>query len=207
MDTNLQIQGIKSQVNNMKLQIENIEMQNNNGFMMQNPIGEQLLNLSIQLLNSGIQTFNIGSNLTMNADNFYDQLNKISEQINNILMSHQMMIQNMMFHQQQMMQQQIMQQQMEEIHRMEQPEINLQNKFKINATFYYGNFGNLNIIVDPDVTISVLLEKLRNKIGMEKYNQIKFFVINGHNIYKNDKNKLKDYSFSMGANIKISVMY
>ena len=54
MDTNLQIQGIKSQVNNMKLQIENIEMQNNNGFMMQNPIGEQLLNLSIQMLNSGL---------------------------------------------------------------------------------------------------------------------------------------------------------
>ena len=143
----------------------------------------------------------------MNADNFYDQLNKISEQINNILMSHQMMIQNMMFHQQQMMQQQIMQQQMEEMHRMEQPEINLQTKYKINATFYYPNFGKINITVDPDVTISELLEKLRNKIGMEKYNQIKFFVINGHNIYKNDKNKLKDYFFLMGANIKIYVNY
>ena len=90
---------------------------------------------------------------------------------------------------------------------MEQPEINLQTKYKINAIFFYPNFGKINITVDPDVTISELLEKLRNKIGMEKYNQIKFFAINGHNIYKNDKNKLKDYSFSMGANIKIYVMY
>ena len=143
----------------------------------------------------------------MNANKFCEQLNKISEQINNILMPGPMMMHNMMIQQQQMMQQQIIQQQMEELLRMEEPEINLQNKFKINATFYYGNFGNINIVVEPDIIISELLEKLRNKIGMEKYNQIKFFMINGHNIYKNDKNKLKDYSFSMGANIKISVMY
>ena len=207
MDTNLQIQGIKSQVNNMKLQIENIELQNNNGFMMQNTIGDQLLNLSIQMLNAGLQTFNIGSNLSMNANKFCEQLNKISEQINNILMPGPMMMHNMMIQQQQMMQQQIMQQQMEELLRMEEPEINLQNKFKINATFYYGNFGNINIVVEPDIIISELLEKLRNKIGMEEYNHIKCFMMNGHSVEKNDKGTLKTYFPLLNDNIKIIIIY
>ena len=184
----LQIQGIKSQVNNMKLQLENIEMQNNNGFMMPNPFGDQLLNLSIQMLNTGLQTFNIGSNLTMNVNNFYEQLKKISEQINTILMSNQMMMQNMML-QQQMMQQQIMQQQMEGIQRIEQQNLILSNRHKINVYFDGGNFFRINIVVEPDITISELFQKLKNEIGPEKFNQIKTFLYNGQKIDKNDKSK------------------
>ena len=208
MDTIMQIQGIKSQVNNMKLQIENIEMQNINGFMNQNPIGQQLLNLSMQMLNTGLQTFNIGSNLTMNANNFYEQLKQISDQINKILMPQQMMIQNMMF-QQQMMQQQIMQQQMEEQQRLEQQNFIIPNKHLVNAYFELGNFGNINIAVEPDITTSELFEKLKNRIGMEKFNQIKFFLMNGHNVFKNDKSALKKYFPNINPvfTIKIIAIY
>ena len=205
MNTILQIQGIKSQVNNMKLQIENIEMQNSNGFMMQNPIGDQLLNLSIQMLNTGLQTFNIGSNLTMNVNNFYEQLKKISEQINTIIMSNQMMMQNMML-QQQMMQQQIMQQQMEGIQRIEQQNLNLSNRHKINV-FFYGD-KKINIVVEPEITISELFQKLKNEIGPEKFNLIKYFLYSGKIIDKNDKSKLKKYNCNINTvdSIKIIVV-
>ena len=56
MDTNIQIQSLKSQIDNMKLQINNIELQNNNmNMMMGDTINDQLLNLSIQMFNAGIQ--------------------------------------------------------------------------------------------------------------------------------------------------------
>ena len=51
MDSNIQIQIIKSQIENMKFQIDNIELKNKNkmnSMMDDDPIGEQLLtNLSI----------------------------------------------------------------------------------------------------------------------------------------------------------------
>ena len=48
MNSNIQIQTLKSKIENMKLQIDNISIQNNNNmFMMNNPIGGQLINLSI----------------------------------------------------------------------------------------------------------------------------------------------------------------
>ena len=52
MDSNIQIQTLKSQIENMKLQIDNISIQNNNMFMMNAPIGGQLINLSMQMLNT-----------------------------------------------------------------------------------------------------------------------------------------------------------
>ena len=87
MDSNFQIQTIKSQIDNMKLQIENIEMQNNNMMnqMMFNQIGEPLLILGIQMLNIGIQTFNFGKNLSINLNKYFDQLKNISEQIINLI--------------------------------------------------------------------------------------------------------------------------
>ena len=55
MDTNIQIQSLKSQIDNMKLQINNIELQNNNmNMMMGDTINDQLLNLSIQMFKAGI---------------------------------------------------------------------------------------------------------------------------------------------------------
>ena len=60
MDSNIQIQTLKSQIENLKLQIDNIEMQNNqkNTTILsnyENQIGEQLLNLSIQMFNAGFK--------------------------------------------------------------------------------------------------------------------------------------------------------
>ena len=120
MDTNIQIQSLKSQIENIKLQIDNIQMQNSNIFMMNNnSIGEQILFLSIQLLNAGIQAFNTGKNLymMMNMYQFYDKLRKISEQINSIInennlnqirdIQQQMIMQNQIHAQQQMMQQEM----------------------------------------------------------------------------------------------------
>ena len=96
----------------MKLQIDNISMQNNNMFMMNAPIGGQLINLSMQMLNTGIQTYNIGKSimLNMNMDNYYEQLKKVSEQINTMLNEYNMQ-QQMIMQQQMMMQQQIQQNQ------------------------------------------------------------------------------------------------
>ena len=98
MDSNIQIETLKSQIENMKLQIDNISMQNNNMFMMNAPIGGQLINLSMQMLNTGIQTFNIGKTMmmNMNMDNYYEQLKKVSEQINSMIIEYDMQQQMMM---------------------------------------------------------------------------------------------------------------
>ena len=108
MDSNIQIQTLKSQIENMKLQIDNISMQNNM-LMMNAPIGDQLINLSMQMLNAGIQTFNIGKTMmmNMNMDNYYEQLKKVSEQINTMLNDDNIQRQQMMMLQAMMMQQQI----------------------------------------------------------------------------------------------------
>ena len=122
MDSNIQIETLKSQIENMKLQIDNISMQNNNMFMMNAPIGGQLINLSMQMLNTGIQAFNIGKSimLNMNMDNYYEQLKKVSEQINTMLNEYNM--------QQQMM----MQQQIQE----NQNEANDEEPEQVNLKFY-----------------------------------------------------------------------
>ena len=44
MDSNIQIQTLKSQIENMKIQINNISLQNSNMLMMNAPIGDQLIN-------------------------------------------------------------------------------------------------------------------------------------------------------------------
>ena len=108
MDIGLQIQGIKTFIDNMKLQVENIEMQNNNVMnpLMMNQIGDQLLNLSIQMLSNGIQYFNNFKYLSININQYYEKLKLISQQINNILTSQQM-IQQQMMQQQMFLQQQI----------------------------------------------------------------------------------------------------
>ena len=203
MDTSLQIQGLKLQIDHLKMQIEDIIVQNNNSLMMVNPIsiGDQILNLSIQMINSGLQAFNTGINLSMNKDKFYDQLSKISQQINNILSSYQMVNQNMVLQQQmiqqqlmqqQMIQQQMMQQQMEEQQRiMEQQNAIMQNKHIINAIFDDPSLGKKNIVVEPDITFKELFEKYKNEIGMERYNEIKYFTTNGYILLKDDNNRLK----------------
>ena len=156
MDTNIQIQSIKSQIENIKLQIDNIEMQSNNMLMMNNnSINEQILNLSIQMFNAGIQAFNTGKNmnLMMNMQTFYNKLKKISEQINSIISEHdnmnqmQLMQQQMMM--QQMQQQMMMQQQIEAQQQLMQPHI----KEKFNVTFQTTLGKKNNLVVDYDMTV------------------------------------------------------
>ncbi len=86
MDYTFQIQSIKSQLESMKLQMDNIEIQNKS-IEMSNPIGEQLFNLSMQLINIGIQAFNLGKNMykVKDTDRFYNQLKKLSDQINALI--------------------------------------------------------------------------------------------------------------------------
>ena len=112
MDSNIQIQTLKSQIENLKLQIDNIEMQNNqkNTTILsnyENQIGEQLLNLSIQMFNAGIQTFNTGKSniMPLNLDKYYIQLSNISNQINSIIEDHNK--QKQMMEQMQMQQMQM----------------------------------------------------------------------------------------------------
>ena len=107
MDTDFQIQSLKSQIESMKLQIGNIEIQNKS-MMMSNLIGEQLFNLSIQLFNVGIQAFKIGKNIYKNANKelFYKQLGGISNQINSIIKENENEIQQKILSQQIIMNQQ-----------------------------------------------------------------------------------------------------
>ena len=86
MDYTFQIQSIKSQLESMNLQMDNIEIQNKS-MEMSNPIGEQLFNLSMQLINIGIQAFNLGKNMykAKDTDRFYNQLKKLTDQINSLI--------------------------------------------------------------------------------------------------------------------------
>ena len=86
MDYTFQILSIKSQLESMKLQMDNIEIQNKS-MEMSNPIGEQLFNLSMQLINIGIQAFNLGKNMykVKDTDRFYNQLKKLTDQINSLI--------------------------------------------------------------------------------------------------------------------------
>ena len=189
MDIGLQIQGIKTFIDNMKLQIENIEIQNNNAMnplMMMNQIGDQLLNLSIQMLNNGIQYFNNFKYLSININQYYDKLKVISQQINNILTSPQMM--NQMVQQQQMLlQQQMMQPQM-----MEPMQMQLNNNMrKKNIFFQYTSGSGTNLIVDEDITIKELIDKYMNKAyGYEKKDLV--FNFNAKTIDRNSQIKLKE---------------
>ena len=142
MEASFQIQSLKSQIENMKLQIDNIEMQSNNMFMMNNnQLSEQILNLSIQLLNAGIQAFNTGKNMymMMNIQKFYEELRKISDQINLIINTN-----NMLQMQQPIMLQQPIQQQQFENTKNEYKNITFENarcpngKFKTNIVAKFG---------------------------------------------------------------------
>ena len=189
MDIGLQIQGIKTFIDNMKLQVENIEIQNNNIMnpLMMNQIGDQLLNLSIQMLNNGIQYFNNFKYLSMNINQYYEKLKVISQQINNILTSQQMM--NQMMQQQMLLQQQMMQPQM-----MEPMQMQLNNnEKKFNAVFTDTRGRKTNLIVDGDITIKELIDKYMNKAyGYEK-KDLKF-IFNGAIFDRNSQTKLREFA-------------
>ena len=200
MDANFQMQGIKSQIDNMKFQIENIEAQNNNmmnPMMQTNQIGDQILILSMQMFNTGIQTFNIGKTLSMNLNKYFDQLKKISEQLNNLIniynmekQQQQAMNQQMMIQQQMMFQQQIMaQQQMMEQNFREQKIKEWKN---VNVIFRLANGSKRNFIIETERTIKELIDKYMGiEYGYE--NKQIFFVVNAIKLKRNDNTKIKNY--------------
>ena len=165
--------------------------------MMMNQIGDQLLNLSIQMLNNGIQYFNNFKYLSMNINQYYEKLKVISQQINNILISQQMM--NQMMQQQMPLQQQIMQQQM-----MEPMQMQLNNNRRKKTFFFQDTSGRqTNLTVDEDITIKELIDKYMNRVyGYE--NEDLVFIFNANKIDRNSQIKLREY-FKFYANPKILI--
>ena len=212
MDTNIQIQSLKSQIDNMKLQINNIELQNNNmNMMMGDTINDQLLNLSIQMFNAGIQSFTTGKNLYMSSypEKFYKQIKNISKQIISFIseyknsqqqqqqMQQQMMQQQMM---QQMMQQQMMQQQMMQQQMMQQ-QMQMMAQQQMIAQFenelYKFKFKNVSgteeveIKINKNSSIRELLNKFKEetlRISIDGYK----FLCDGENIGINKERKVED---------------
>ena len=193
MDIGLQIQGIKTFIDNMKLQVENIEMQNNNAMnpLMMNQIGDQLLNLSIQMLNNGIQYFNNFKYLSININQYYEKLKVISQQINNILTSQQMM--NQMAQQQMMQQQILLQQQMMQPQMMEPMQMQLNNnRNKIKITFKDIRGRKTTLFVDVDITIKELIDNyIKKEYGYE--NKDLTFTFNTKKINSNSQTKIKEF--------------
>ena len=186
MNNSFLIQSLKSQVENIKLQMDNIDMQNNNMSMMNNPIGEQLLNLSIQMFNAGIQAYNIGKSFNdiMNTNKYYEQLAKISKQINDVIISEQqiMIQQNMM--QQQMMQQQMMQQQMMQQQMMQQ---------QMKKIIFINNSTGVKTHMESKVGITMeeLFNRYKNEVYGETNKKLTYIYIS-KKINKDDKRKLED---------------
>ena len=211
MDTNIQIQSIKSAIENIKLQIDNIEMQSNNMLMMNNnSISEQILNISIQMFNAGIQAFNIGKNMyiMMNMQNPYDKLKKISEQINSIISEYDNMNQMQLMQKQMMMQQMqqqiMMQQQFQAQQQIMQPQIN-EKKFKPRKNVIFktqrGKIDNLAVVFD------ITVEELLNKYINEYYGPVKgrlVFLYNARGIKRNEKRTIENF-FKGVANPQIIV--
>ena len=186
MNNSFLIQSLKSQVENIKLQMDNIDMQNNNMSMMNNPIGEQLLNLSIQMFNAGIQAYNIGKSFNdiMNTNKYYEQLAKISKQINDVIISEQqiMIQQNMM--QQQMMQQQMMQQQMMQQQMMQQ---------QMKKIIFINNSTGVKTHMESKVGITMeeLFNRYKNEVYGETNKKLTYIYIS-KKINRDDKRKLED---------------
>ena len=203
MDINIQIQGIKTELDNMKLLIENIEMQNNNimnPMMMNNSLGDQMLNLSIQMFNTGLLTFKSGKNISMNSNKYFDKLKKISDDINEMINSHNIQIQQQMIQQQmiqqQMMQQQMMQQQIMQQQMMQQ-QINL-NK-KVNIIFEGNRIKKFCLPISPFITIKDLCDQFKERIEKDNgltnplKNEEFILIYNSISIDKNSQKLVKDY--------------
>ncbi len=179
MDTTFQIQEIKSQIINMNLRIENIEMQNNN---MINSTGDQLLMLSFDMFNNGIKTYNLGKKLTMNFDKYFEQINNISNQINNLINSYYLEKQLKMM-QQQMMQHQMMKQQMA------QPKI---NDWKTAVAVFRDHTGLTSFKIETEKTLKELFDEYMEKVYGYNNSKIAFFY-DAKRIDRNSNTKIKDY--------------
>ena len=176
----------------MKLQIDNIEMQSNNMFIMNNnQLSEQILNLSIQLLNAGIQAFNTGKNMymMMNIQKFYEELRKISDQINLIINTNNML----------QMQQPIMLQQPIQQQQLENSEKDYKNIVFNNARCPNGKFKT-NIVAKFGTTVKeVLVQYMLRVYGTTNKNLV--FIFLAVKINRDDEKRVIEDYFKSSNNI------
>ena len=202
MDTDIQIQAIKSQIEYMHLQIDNIQNQNNimDMNMMNNQIGEQLFNLSFQLLNTGMQAFNTGKKIidVVNADKFYEKLKYISEQIYLITIQNLM---DKMKHQQQMNKQMMMNPQIDHYYQMMNSHFD--NRPVKNIRFDDNNGLKIIIRAKYGTKVEEVLKEYKEKISG---NDKKFvFLYNALQIKENERRVVEDF-FRFGDPSKIQVI-
>ena len=177
MDTNFQIQSLKSQLESIKLQMDNIEMQNHS-LQMSNPIGQQLFLLSMQLFNAGIQAFNTGKIMYKANDKqkFYEQLRKISEQINSIINEN-------------------------DIHQIPQTTLIQQQTFnppltnQMNTTIIVFQNSTIGITTNIKAVNELTMEELFKKYVNEVYGETKkkiIFFYDSKKISRDEKRKIKE---------------
>ena len=211
METNNQIQLIQSQIMNMKFQIDNISIQNNNMQMMNNTqIGEQLLNLSMQILNTGIQTFNIGKKLVMNCYNYIEQLKMISEQINSLINSNNIMPQQPMMMIPPLPPPMLIQQNWMNLYQNEndfneqENPYNNQKDNKVKAIFKTNKGITTTVIVNKGTTVEELLNKYIIRSGLNPLITLNFWNLNdAYYLKRNDKRKVEEI---IGCNSHISIV-
>ena len=127
------------------------------------------------MLNTGIRAFNIGSNLSMNINKYCNSIMQISNQINNILTSQQMM--------NQMMPLNVM-----------QPQMIMQPKIRKKNAFIEDSRGRgINVIIDKDTTVKELCDEYQNKIGYR--DNIKYLLMDAQKAepIRDGQTKIKDY--------------
>ena len=191
MDTNIQIQSLKSQIMNINFQLDNIDEQNKKAFMINKiQIGEQLLNLSIQILNIGIQAFTFGKATITNHIKYSEQLKLISQKINSLIYENnipqQKMINQLMIQHPPMM---IMQQNNNVLN---QPQ-------KYNVFFKLINKPfNSTVIIQEGMTVEELLnryiDKIKDQFSNDQIKKMEFFSTRAGigRLYRNEKRKIND---------------
>ena len=171
----INIQSIKSHIDDMSQQITKIISQYNS---FQSPT-DQLINLGIQMLNTGIYSFNLGKNKSMSyLDNYYIQLKNISEEINNMIKSHEAKLQ------QQMMQIQMMNQFNINNNFEEKTNILNSNK-KMNINFEFLDGKKINFKCDYGTKIKDMFVKFEKRTLKSKNDF--FFILYGKPLNFNDE--------------------
>ena len=171
----INIQSIKSNIDIISTQITNIISQyNNSQFQV-----DQLINLGIEMLNTGIYSFNLGKNKSMSyLDNYYIQLKNISEEINNMIKSHEAKLQ------QQMMQIQMMNQFNINNNFEEKTNILNSNK-KMNINFEFLDGKKINFKCDYGTKIKDMFVKFEKRTLKSKNDF--FFILYGKPLNFNDE--------------------
>ena len=171
----INIQSIKSNIDIISTQITNIISQfNNSQFQV-----DQLINLGIEMLNTGIYSFNLGKNKSMSyLDNYYIQLKNISEEINNMIKSHEAKLQ------QQMMQKQIMNQ-FNINNNFEEKSNVLNSNKKMNINFEFLDGKKINFKCDYGTKIKDMFVKFEKRTLKPKNDF--FFILYGKPLNFNDE--------------------